>query len=37
MAVQLTAQERRNLFDHSLLSYDEARRRVARYEEEGVP
>jgi protein phosphatase len=36
-AVQLTAEERSDLFDHSLLSYDEARERVARYEEEGIP
>jgi PPM family protein phosphatase len=37
MAVQLTAAERDGLFDHSLVSYDEARERVARYEREGVP
>jgi protein phosphatase len=36
-AVQLTAAERDALFDHSLVSYDEARGRVARYEREGVP
>jgi serine/threonine protein phosphatase PrpC len=36
-AVQLTDAERSALFDHSLLSYDEARARLARYEAEGVP
>jgi hypothetical protein len=36
-ASQLSAQERAELFDHDLLSYDEARARVRRYEEEGVP
>jgi serine/threonine protein phosphatase PrpC len=36
-AVQLTEAERRELFDHSLLSYEDARARLARYEEEGVP
>ena len=36
-AVQLTAGERADLFDHDLVSYDDARARVAHYEEEGVP
>jgi protein phosphatase len=36
-AAQLSEQERADLFDHDLLSYDEARARVSRYEEEGVP
>jgi serine/threonine protein phosphatase PrpC len=36
-AVQLTAGERAKLFDHHLLSYDDARARIARYEAEGVP
>jgi PPM family protein phosphatase len=36
-AVQLTEAERKALFDHDLISYDEARRRLARYEAEGVP
>ena len=36
-AVQLTQGERAQLFDHDLLSYDEARAELARYEEEGVP
>ena len=36
-AVQLTEDERRELFDHDLVSYDEARQRLARYEAEGVP
>lgn len=36
-AVQLSADERADLFDHALLSYDEARDRVAPYEAEGVP
>jgi hypothetical protein len=35
--VQLTAGERASLFDHNLLSYGEARTRIARYEAEGVP
>jgi PPM family protein phosphatase len=36
-AVQLTRGERSELFDHDLLSYDEARAQLSRYEEEGVP
>jgi PPM family protein phosphatase len=36
-AVQLTQGERAELFDHDLLSYDEARAELSRYEEEGVP
>jgi serine/threonine protein phosphatase PrpC len=36
-AVQLTEAERRELFDHSLLSEDDARARLERYEAEGVP
>jgi hypothetical protein len=36
-AVQLTEDERRALFDHSLLSYEDARSRLDRYEAEGVP
>jgi serine/threonine protein phosphatase PrpC len=36
-AVQLTEGERAELFDHDLVSYDEARAQVSRYEEEGVP
>jgi hypothetical protein len=36
-AVQLTDAERRSLFDHDLVSYDDARRVLARYEAEGVP
>jgi PPM family protein phosphatase len=36
-AVQLSEAERRALFDHSLVSYDEARDRIAPYEAEGVP
>jgi PPM family protein phosphatase len=36
-AVQLTAGERADLFDHHLLSYDDARARIAPYEAEGVP
>ena len=34
---QLSPEERAQLFDHDLLSYDDARARVARYEEQGVP
>jgi protein phosphatase len=37
MAVQLSPSERASLFDHSLVSYDEARARLAPYEAEGVP
>jgi serine/threonine protein phosphatase PrpC len=36
-AVQLSPDERAHLFDHALLSYDEARDRIAPYEAEGVP
>jgi serine/threonine protein phosphatase PrpC len=36
-AVQLTAGERAELFDHQLLSYEDARARIGRYEAEGVP
>jgi protein phosphatase len=36
-ASQLSESERAELFDHDLISYDEARARVRRYEEEGVP
>jgi serine/threonine protein phosphatase PrpC len=36
-AVQLTQDERAELFDHDLLSYDDARAELSRYEEEGVP
>jgi len=36
-AVQLAEQERAGLFDHDLLSYDDARAELARYEAEGVP
>jgi PPM family protein phosphatase len=36
-AVQLDEQERAQLFDHDLLSYDDARAELARYEAEGVP
>jgi PPM family protein phosphatase len=36
-AVQLTEAERRELFDHALISYDDARARLAPYEAEGVP
>jgi serine/threonine protein phosphatase PrpC len=36
-AVQLTDAERRSLFDHDLVSYDDARRLLTRYEAEGVP
>ncbi len=36
-AVQLTPDERAGLFDHALMSYDEARDRIAPYEAEGVP
>jgi serine/threonine protein phosphatase PrpC len=36
-AVQLSEAERKALFDHSLVSYDEARDRIAPYEAEGVP
>jgi PPM family protein phosphatase len=36
-ASQLSADERAALFDHELVSYDDARARLAGYEEEGVP
>jgi PPM family protein phosphatase len=36
-AVQLTETERKSLFNHALISYDEARNRLAPYEAEGVP
>jgi PPM family protein phosphatase len=36
-AVQLSAGERESLFDHSLVSYAEARERLAPYEEEATP
>jgi PPM family protein phosphatase len=36
-AVQLTPDERADLFDHDLMSYDETRDRIAPYEAEGVP
>jgi serine/threonine protein phosphatase PrpC len=36
-AVQLTQSERESLFDHSLVSYDSARDRLASYEEEASP
>jgi PPM family protein phosphatase len=36
-AVQLTEAERAALFDHDLVSYDEARAKLAPYEEEGAP
>jgi protein phosphatase len=36
-ASQLSPEERADLFDHDLVSYDEARARVSRYEEQGVP
>jgi serine/threonine protein phosphatase PrpC len=36
-AVQLSPNERAELFDHDLMSYDEARDRIAPYEAEGVP
>ena len=36
-AVQLTEAERKALFDHSLVSYDAARDRLAPYEQEATP
>ena len=36
-ASQLSPAERRELFDHELVSYEDARALVAGYEEEGVP
>ncbi|MBD0290745.1 MAG: Stp1/IreP family PP2C-type Ser/Thr phosphatase [Thermoleophilia bacterium] len=37
LAAQLSERERRRLFDHDLMSYEDARRRIAGYEEEAVP
>jgi hypothetical protein len=37
LALQLSPEERQELFDHSLLSEDEARSRVRAYEEEATP
>jgi protein phosphatase len=37
LAVQLSPEERKELFDHDLLSEDEARARIAPYEEEATP
>jgi PPM family protein phosphatase len=36
-AVQLAEPERKSLFNHDLISYEEARARLAPYEAEGVP
>lgn len=36
-AAQLTQDERAALLDHSLVSYDSARGKIARYEQEAVP
>jgi PPM family protein phosphatase len=36
-AVQLSQGERAELFDHDLVSYDEARAQLSQYEAEGVP
>jgi serine/threonine protein phosphatase PrpC len=36
-ALQLDEAERKELFDHDLVSYDDARARLAPYEREGVP
>jgi protein phosphatase len=36
-SAQLAPEERETLFDHELLSYDEARARIADYEAEAVP
>ena len=36
-AVQLSRDERAELFDHDLVTFDEARAQVARYEEEATP
>jgi PPM family protein phosphatase len=36
-AVQLAEPERKSLFNHDLISYDQARDRLAPYEAEGVP
>ena len=37
LAVQLSPEERAKLFDHDLVSYDQARDELARYEAEGAP
>jgi hypothetical protein len=37
LAVQLSQEERRELFDHDLVGYDDALRRVKQYEAEVVP
>ncbi len=37
LAVQLSPEERAALFDHSLVSENEARSRIAPYEEEAAP
>ena len=36
-ASQLSPAERQKLFDHELVSYDEALARVRRYEAQGIP
>ena len=36
-AIQLSRDERAQLFDHDLVTFDEARAQVARYEEEAAP
>jgi hypothetical protein len=36
-AAQLSPEERAELFDHQLVSYDRARERVTAYEDEAVP
>jgi serine/threonine protein phosphatase PrpC len=36
-ASQLSPEERQELFDHELISYDDALARVRRYEEQGLP
>ena len=36
-SVQLSPSERTRLFDHALVSYDHARRELARYESQGAP
>jgi hypothetical protein len=37
LAVQLSPDERRELFDHDLMSEEDARARIASYEEEANP
>ena len=37
LAAQLSVDERRELFDHDLMSEDDARARIAPYEEEAAP